>query len=177
MLCNVLTTQSLLSFYHHMFDFLFPLLPPYTLFPSGNHQTVVCVSEFFVCLLCSLVAFCLISQRGVKSYNFLPFPWLISLSMVLSRSIHVVADGSVSSFLIAELSSIVYDIYQVCPEKVQPLLTLQQFAPHWCHLASKESGLECTCVNNDNLTVLVSGGGRHHWVNMYTVWLCIQNEW
>ena len=30
---------------------------------------------------------------------------------------------------------------------------------HWCNLAAKESGLECTGVNND-FTVLVSGGGR-----------------
>ena len=26
-------------------------------------------------------------------------------------------------------------------------------------MAAKESGLECACVNNDNFTVLVSGGG------------------
>ena len=28
------------------------------------------------------------------------------------------------------------------------------------NLAAKESGLECTCVNNGDFTVLVSGGGR-----------------
>ena len=38
------------------------------------------------------------------------------------------------------------------------------------YLATKESGLECTCGNNDNFTVLVSGGGRRHWVSMRTVW-------
>ena len=27
---------------------------------------------------------------------------------------------------------------------------------------AKESGLECTCVNNDDFIVLVSGGGRRH---------------
>ena len=26
-----------------------------------------------------------------------------------------------------------------------------------CNLAAKESGLECTCVNNDDFTVLVMG--------------------
>ena len=32
---------------------------------------------------------------------------------------------------------------------------------HQCNLAGKESGLECTCINNDDFTVLVTGGGRH----------------
>ena len=27
---------------------------------------------------------------------------------------------------------------------------------------SRESGLECACINNDDFTVLVSGGGRYH---------------
>ena len=30
-----------------------------------------------------------------------------------------------------------------------------------CNLAAKESGLECISMNNDDFTVLVSGGGRH----------------
>ena len=46
----------------------------------------------------------------------------------------------------------------------------ERFARHRCDLAAKESGLECACVNNDNFTVLVSGGGRRHWVTMCTVW-------
>ena len=41
---------------------------------------------------------------------------------------------------------------------------------HQCNLAAKESGLECTCVNNDDFTVLVSGGDRRHWVSMCIVW-------
>ena len=39
------------------------------------------------------------------------------------------------------------------------------------NLADKESGLECTCTNNDNFTVLVRGGSRCCWVSMCTVWL------
>ena len=31
-----------------------------------------------------------------------------------------------------------------------------------CNLAAEESGLECMCVNNDDITVLVSGGSRCH---------------
>ena len=37
----------------------------------------------------------------------------------------------------------------------------EQFEQHGCNLAAKENGLECTTVNNDNFTVLVSGGSRH----------------
>ena len=36
--------------------------------------------------------------------------------------------------------------------------------PHRCNLAAKEYGLECVFMNNDDLTVLVSGGGRQRWV-------------
>ena len=52
-------------------------------------------------------------------------------------------------------------MYEVCLEKVQPNIEQECFAPHQCNLAAKESGLECTCVNNDDFTVLVSGRGRH----------------
>ena len=31
---------------------------------------------------------------------------------------------------------------------------------HQCNLAAKESGLEYTCMNNDDFTVLVSAGGK-----------------
>ena len=41
---------------------------------------------------------------------------------------------------------------------------------HRCNLAAKASGLECACVNNDDFTVLVSGGGRCYWVSMCTLW-------
>ena len=41
---------------------------------------------------------------------------------------------------------------------------------HQCSLAAKEGGLECTWVNNDDFTVLVSGGSRCCWVSMCTVW-------
>ena len=65
----------------------------------------------------------------------------------------------------------IVNLYKVCLEKVQPLLTQQKgFAWHWCNLAAKESGWECTRVNNDDFTVLISGGGRGHWVSMGTMW-------
>ena len=39
---------------------------------------------------------------------------------------------------------------------------------HPCNLAAKDSGLEHTCVNNDDFTVLDSGGSRHCSVSMCT---------
>ena len=48
---------------------------------------------------------------------------------------------------------------------------------HRCNLAGKESGLECACVNNDDFTVLVSGGGSAvEWVCVLCGH-CIQNDW
>ena len=60
--------------------------------------------------------------------------------------------------------------HKVCPEKVQPLLIQREpFVQQRHNLADKESGLGCACMNNDDFTVLVSGGGRHHWVSMCTM--------
>ena len=63
-----------------------------------------------------------------------------------------------------------YLIYKVCLEKIQLVLIWEQFAWHQFNLAAKESGLECTCVNNDDFTVLVRGGDRRRWVSMCTAW-------
>ena len=50
-------------------------------------------------------------------------------------------------------------LYEVCPEKGQPLLIeREQFRQNQCNRAAKESGLECAWMNNDNFTVWVSGG-------------------
>ena len=58
-------------------------------------------------------------------------------------------------------------VYKVCLEKIQSLLIQREwFAQHRCDLAAKESSLECTCVNNDDFTVLVSVRGGHHSVSM-----------
>ena len=48
---------------------------------------------------------------------------------------------------------------------------------HRCNLAAKESGLECACVNNDDFTVLVRGGGRLRWVSMHTVVWLLHSKW
>ena len=80
--------------------------------------------------------------------------------------------------IFAIVNLIIHD--EVCPEKDQLLLVWREwFVWHPCTLVAKDSGLECTCMNNDAFTVLVRGGGRCHWVPMCTV-LCgcyIQNDW
>ena len=48
--------------------------------------------------------------------------------------------------------------------------------PHLCNLAAKEDELECTCVNNNDFTVLVSGSGTCLRVSVCTVWPCIQDD-
>ena len=60
-----------------------------------------------------------------------------------------------------QTSALPGEVYEVCPEKVQPLLIQREwFVWHRCDLAAKDSGLECACMNNDDFTVLVRGGGR-----------------
>ena len=61
--------------------------------------------------------------------------------------------------------------YIVYPGKDQPLLIWRErFAQHRWTLAAKESGLECACLNNNDFTILVSGGSGRGWVGMWTVW-------
>ena len=60
------------------------------------------------------------------------------------------------------------NIYEVCPEKFQPLLIYwERVVQHRCNLVAKESGLECACVNNDDFAVLAGGGDRRHWVSIF----------
>ena len=40
------------------------------------------------------------------------------------------------------------------------IVSREQFVLHKCKLVVKESELECACVNNDDFTILVSGGSR-----------------
>ena len=46
-----------------------------------------------------------------------------------------------------------------------------------CNLAAQEAGLECTCVNNSDFTVLVSGGSRCCWVSMYIIMQLSHSKW
>ena len=82
--------QSQTIFCHHILVFgpLYPLQLPHTL-PSGNYHTVACVYEFqfYAPHMSEIIWFLAFSD------------WLISLSIIVSRSIHVVASGRISSIL------------------------------------------------------------------------------
>lgn len=61
------TTQSQISFHHHMFDPFYYLPPPP--FPAGRQHIVVCAYEFlFVCFICYF-QFCIKNAKKRKS-NF-----------------------------------------------------------------------------------------------------------
>ena len=61
-------------------------------------------------------------------------------------------------------------IYEVCLEKLQPLLIWEWFVQHQYNQAAKESRLECAHVNTNKFTALVSGGSRCSWASMCAVW-------
>ena len=78
---------------------------------SGNCYTLVSMS-FFVCFFlfsCSFVTFSFLYPTYESIHMILNFLWLLLLSMIFSRSIHVVANGSISTFL--RLNSIPLYIY------------------------------------------------------------------
>ena len=71
------TTPNQVSFHHHLFP-LYPLLPPPTPFPSGNHHTVVCVHQVFFssffCLILSLFFTQSLSPTPLRPAPLLPLP-------------------------------------------------------------------------------------------------------
>ena len=69
----------------------------------------------------------------------------------------------------SQLTHILY-VIQGLPGKIPAIVNIMRtVCVTSCNLAAKESGLECTCVNNDDFTVLVSGGGRRCGVSVYCV--------
>ena len=80
-------------------------------FPSSNHHTVVCVYEFVCIFLVWFVHLLLLALYPRYEWNHMVlefFIWLILLSMISSRSIHIGTNDIISSFLMAEWYSIVY---------------------------------------------------------------------
>ena len=76
--------KSPIIFCHHIFGPLYPLTGPHPL-PSDNHYTVVCVYEFqsYIPHMSEIIWFLAFSD------------WLTSLSIIFSRSLHVVTNGIV----------------------------------------------------------------------------------
>ena len=89
---------------------LYPLLPPHL--PS-LWQSPYCCLWVFVSFSCSFICYFHLYISDEWIIWFLTFyDWLILLSMIFSKSIHAVANGKISSFLMAEWYSIVY-VYHI----------------------------------------------------------------
>ena len=85
-----ITSCALFSPWRHApFDSLHPFHPPLT---SGNHQSVLCISEF--CLFLILDSTSKWNRAALSSSV-----WLISLSIMPSGAIYVAANGRISIFL------------------------------------------------------------------------------
>ena len=76
------------------------------------------------------------------------------------------------------IKTLIVTAIKVWPEKVQPFLTeWELLRQHQCKTTAKDSGLECTCVKNDDFSILVSGGDDN------IKWACalcghgFQNDW
>ena len=69
--------------------------PPASLLPSSNHLFVLCIYNSVSFLLCSfvLILYFYISEI-ISCFSF--SVWLISLSIISSRSIYVIANGKIS---------------------------------------------------------------------------------
>ena len=116
--------QSHIPFHYHIFDPLYPLLPPcHPLFPL-NHHTVVCVYEGFLFVLFIHLLLLVLYLTYECHYMVLNFFWLILLRVILSKSIHVVANSSISPFL--WLSSILSCVC-VCVCVIYPITHLRYF--------------------------------------------------
>ena len=94
--------------HHHRFGSCPQTVGPFYLFCcpslSGNHHSVLCICLFvFVCLVCLFLFLLLLLFVSRISHmseiiRYLCFSvWLASLRIILSRSIHLVVNGKISS--------------------------------------------------------------------------------
>ena len=89
------------------------LLNPFTFFHPGPwHPSILAIIRFFcmsMFLFCLFMYFVLqITRISEIIWYFSFFVWLISLSIIPSRSTHVVANGKISFFFMAEWYFILY---------------------------------------------------------------------
>ena len=80
---------------------------PSVLLPSGNDQFVLCI-YMFACFAVFVHLFCFSDSMYKWNHTVFFFTWLISFSIIASRSIHFVTDGRISFFYMAELFSVIY---------------------------------------------------------------------
>ena len=98
---KVITTTSLSAIHHHMFDPFPHFAYSPTLFPSGNHLSVLCIYEFVLVWFCHL--FCFTDFTYDWDHTVFVFPCLTYfISIIPSGFIHVVPNGRISSFFMAQ---------------------------------------------------------------------------
>ena len=102
----MLATKNLVSISHHIVHY--PFHPSPQPLPSGNHYCVLGIYVFIVSFL-----FIYFPHMSEIIWHLIFSIWVIWLSIIPSRSIHVVSNGKISSFFISHL----------------PLLIVSQ--PHW----------------------------------------------
>ena len=78
---------------------------------SGDHLFVLCICESVAVLLCLFI--CLIFQILNRSKNMQYFSD-ISVSIISSRSIHIVANGKISFFFMVNISLCIYMYVCMC---------------------------------------------------------------
>ena len=73
-----------------------------TSFLSGNHLFVLCIYDSVSVLLCLFICFAFLDSIHKWKYMIFVFLWLISLSIIPSTSLYVVANDKISFFFMAE---------------------------------------------------------------------------
>ena len=95
--CSMLTTKNLVSIYHiYTVDHLCPFHSPHPFFFSSNH---LCIYVFDFVLFVNLFYFVYIPYMSEIMWCLSFSIWFISLSIILLKSIYMVANGKIPSFL------------------------------------------------------------------------------
>ena len=111
---SVLTTRNLVSIRHIQWtpSFIISHSPPFPLVNTTLFSVSMCLFWLFFFFIFFVCFFFFVFHRWEKSSGVSFSIWLISLSTVPSRSIHVVANGRIASVFMAEEYTIVY-IYHI----------------------------------------------------------------
>ena len=106
---NVLTIKNLGSIHHHTVDLLYPFHPPPI--PSSLVITILCIHVFVFDLVIHFVF--LFFKYPIYEWNHTIFvlPRLTSTTMMPSKSIHVVENGKILSFLKSLSSILLYTFH------------------------------------------------------------------
>ena len=139
-------------FRRHIFDPLYPLpfhSPSFPLATAILLSMNFCLPSLFICCFQSYI------PRMGEIIWFLTFSvWLISLSMIPSRSIRVLINGSISPFLMADSVPL-----RVCVSSSYPIIYFRALQQRLC----------VATVNNASMNI---GVHMFLWMNAFNVFVC-----